>query len=70
VVLRLNEYLRVFHILDSLPNNSIGKREANQLQRILLNHFEGETFKEGRISTNVAKVIPVAFHCPLINPIT
>jgi hypothetical protein len=57
MVLRLNEHLRAFHILDSLPSDFEGKKEVKQLQMIMLNHFEGETFKEGRIATNVAKVI-------------
>lgn len=54
--LRLNKYISVFHILDSLPNNTLGKREASQLQKIILKHFEGAAFKEGRIMINVAQV--------------
>jgi hypothetical protein len=61
----------VFHILDSLPNNSLGIKEGRQLQTIMLNHFGGEAFKEGRIRTNVAKAIHVSFHFhhPSANPI-
>jgi hypothetical protein len=46
----------VFHILDSLATSSPGKKEAKQLQNIFLNHFEEETFKEGRVAVNIPKV--------------
>lgn len=37
---------------------------------ILLNHYEDETFKDGRIATNVAKVIHISFYLPFIDRIT
>jgi hypothetical protein len=35
--------------------------EAKQLQAIMLKHFDGEVFKDGRIATNVAQVISFTF---------
>ena len=55
----LSKPLRIFHILDSLPDNSTGVKETNQLQRIFLNHFEGAAFKRHHITTNIAQVIPL-----------
>jgi hypothetical protein len=61
-VLILNILLSSFHILDSLPSHkSIVRLETNWLQRILLKHFEGEIFKEDRISINIAKVNTLLF---------
>jgi hypothetical protein len=51
------EQLRVFHILDSLRNNSSGEKEEETLQRIILKHFEGESYQKGRITTNIAEAI-------------
>jgi hypothetical protein len=42
--------IRVFHILDSLPNGSLATKEENQLQSILLKHFEGAAFKVTLVS--------------------
>jgi hypothetical protein len=36
--------------------SSPAKKEAKQLQNIFLNHFEEETFEEGRVAVNVPKV--------------
>src|SRR5277367_1011024 len=47
-----------FHILDLLAGQTAGHREATCLQNILLKHFEGAVFKQGRIKTNVAQVNP------------
>jgi len=47
----------VFHILDSLPNNSFKAVEGKRLQNILLKHFKDEKFMDGRITTNLAQVI-------------
>jgi len=47
----------VFHILDSLRNNSSAAREGIQLQTILLKHFESATFLEGRVTTNFAQAM-------------
>jgi len=57
MVLSLIKHVRVFHILDSLPNGFQGKREAERLQKILLKHFEDVSFEEDRITTNFAEVI-------------
>jgi hypothetical protein len=57
---------RVLHILDSLRQNSLAAKEANQLQNILLKHFKGEKFKPGRISTNVPQVM-AQFPFPFID---
>jgi len=46
----------VFHILDSLQDDIVVLREDNQLQNILLKHFDDATFMDGRITTNVAQV--------------
>jgi hypothetical protein len=54
----------VFHILDSLSENSFARKEASQLQNIMLQHFEGEHFVPGRIAVNVPKVIPRFFLYP------
>jgi hypothetical protein len=51
----------VLHILDSLPCDSLARKETKQLQLILLNHFADESFQEGRITANLAKVIPPIF---------
>jgi hypothetical protein len=67
VALRLNKHCRVFHILDSLASYYKCKREARQLQRILLKLFEGSTFMEDRIAINIAHVIYLAFYYPFIN---
>jgi hypothetical protein len=50
---------RVFHILDSLPTDSLAmqEQEANQLQNILLEYFDDVAFQESRIAMNAAKVI-------------
>ena len=53
----LKDVISVLYILDSFRIDSLANEEGRQLQTILLQHFEGESFKEGRISTNVAKVI-------------
>jgi Ulp1 family protease catalytic subunit len=47
----------VLHILDSLRYSDRGTKEANQLQNILLQYFDGGKFKAGRISINVPQVI-------------
>jgi hypothetical protein len=52
-----SEYFSVFHILDSLRDNSWPATEGKQLQTILLKHFDGTAFMEGRIATNFAQVI-------------
>lgn len=49
------EQLRTFHILDSLRNNSSGKKEEETLQTLLLKHFEGKSYEKGRITTNIAE---------------
>jgi hypothetical protein len=48
----------VFHILDSLQDDvaMVARREGKRLQNILLKHFEGATFMEGRLNTNMAEV--------------
>jgi hypothetical protein len=51
------EQLRTFHILDSLRNNSSGKKEEETLQKLLLKHFEGKSYENGRITTNIAEAI-------------
>jgi hypothetical protein len=49
-----------FHLLDSLAGQTAaGNREASCLQNILLKHFEGAVFKQGRIKTTVAQVNPI-----------
>jgi hypothetical protein len=52
----MKKHFSVLHILDSMSNNSRSTRETKQLQCIMLKHFEGENFKEGRIAANVAQV--------------
>jgi hypothetical protein len=49
------------HILDSLPGVSSGEKDACRLQKIILKHFEGAAFEEGRIKVNLAQVSPVVF---------
>lgn len=60
--LKLSSYIEQihsqFHILDSLASDP-PKREEKQLQMILLQYFKDESFEEGRIAVNVAKVIPL-----------
>lgn len=51
------EQLRTFHILDSLRNNTSGKKEEETLQKLLLKHFEGKSYEKGRITTNIAEAI-------------
>lgn len=63
---RLSEYTSVFHILDSLPPPGRGRRETSQLQKILLRHFEGAAFEEGRIKTNFAEVIAIFLNATCI----
>jgi hypothetical protein len=58
--------LSIFHILDSLGMNPLGKEEAKRLQNIFLKYFEGETFKEGRIATNVPRVHLISFSSQII----
>jgi len=50
---------RVFHILDSLPGVAGGPKDTSRLQLILLKHFEGARFEEGRIRTNIAQVFDI-----------
>ena len=59
LVLRYDEHFSTFHILDPIPNNTVERREVRQLQCILLQHFDGVVYKEGLITTNVAKVDPI-----------
>jgi hypothetical protein len=47
----------MFHILDSLPNNSSAATEGKRLQKILLKHVQGKKYLEGRIPTNLAQAI-------------
>jgi len=35
----------------------LARKEEKQLQMIMLQYFKGESFEEGRIAVNVAKVI-------------
>jgi hypothetical protein len=56
------EQLRTFHILDSLRNNSSGKKEEETLQKLLLKHFEGKSYEKGRITTNIAEAIFFFIH--------
>lgn len=51
-----SECLRVFYILDSLPNDSLAMVEGKMLQNIMLQHFEGSVFEDGRIATNYIPV--------------
>jgi hypothetical protein len=39
----------------------VPKKETKLVQKILLNHFEDESFKEGRISTNIAQVTSLIY---------
>jgi hypothetical protein len=55
------DMLSIFHILDSMGMNPLAKEEAKRLQNIFLKYFEGETFKEGRIATNVPRVRLMSF---------
>ena len=59
-------YSSVFHILDSYPGLGGGVNDAVPLQKILLKHFDGATFEEGRIKTNCAQVSPIIFRLPFI----
>lgn len=52
--------LRKLHILDSLRTNSIPSKEAQQIQSILLKHFEGVAY-EGHLACNLAEVIYFVF---------
>ena len=52
---------RVFHILDSLRNEFPGKKEARQLQNILLKNFEDKPYRKGLIAANIARVILPVF---------
>jgi len=52
-----NDCFSIFHILDSISQSSPGTREANQLEIILLKHFDQVIFEGGRIATNFAQVI-------------
>jgi hypothetical protein len=45
-----------FHILDSLRVTFPARKELKQLQNILLEHFEEESFLDGRISVSVPEV--------------
>lgn len=58
----LSQHFRIFHILDSMPNNSRARSEVKQLQNILLKHFEGVFFKEGRIAAHLAQVKKFYFY--------
>ena len=51
----------VFHILDSLRESPQAKKEGKLLQTVLLKHFEGTTFLESHVATNVAQVISLIF---------
>jgi len=51
----------VFHILDSLSNSYLGKKEAKQLQNILLQHFPDVNYEEGRIAASIPQVILLFF---------
>ena len=53
------KFYSVFHILDSLSETFLGRREAKQLQKILLQNFDNLNFEEGRISASVPLVIPL-----------
>ena len=46
----VSERLRVFYILDSLPKDILAG-EGEKPQNILLKHFEGTIFEDGRITT-------------------
>ena len=54
----IEKNIRVIHILDSLKYNCFGAVEAKQLQMILLQHFEDETFQQGQVKANVSQVFP------------
>jgi hypothetical protein len=41
--------------LDSIQNHSSGKTEGERIQRLLLKHHNGKTFREDRVSVNLAK---------------
>lgn len=48
----VSEHPRVFYILDSLPEHLSAMDEGEKLQNILLKHFEGSIFEDGRITTH------------------
>jgi hypothetical protein len=56
VMLRFTYPSSVFHLLDSLSTSNPAVPEVNQLQKIFLQYFDQEYFKEGRIALNVAQV--------------
>jgi hypothetical protein len=53
--------LSAFHILDSLCTTFPAKKELNQLQTILLKHFQGKAFVDGRLTVNIPEVTHVLF---------
>lgn len=58
IFLRVAHYFSTLHILDSLGlKGSVD--EATRLQKIFEQHFEGKTFKEGWMMSNVPKVSTV-----------
>jgi hypothetical protein len=59
-VMKLRNYLRTFHILDSWTNKSQSRREVRELQHILLQLAPGD-FEEGRIALNHAQVASSLF---------
>lgn len=48
--------IRIFHVLDSLPSDPRSTKEAMQLQKVLLKHFEGVDYLENRVSSNIPLV--------------
>ena len=46
----------LFHILDSLPTQSLATNEAMQLQNILIQHFEDTSFQAGQVVTKFPQV--------------
>ena len=52
----VSQPFRVFHVLDSFAPSTLPDHEVDQLQHIILKYFGQESFKEGRISVNVAQV--------------
>jgi hypothetical protein len=56
---------RKLHVLDSLPKQLSVANDAALLQPIVLQLFQGEKYKTGRITSNLAQVIQ-SLWCVLI----
>ena len=56
ILLQIAHYFSTLHILDSLGMKEAAREETARLQKILEQHYDGKTFKQGWLMSSVPNV--------------